>query len=111
VRQVQPFPALQLALGDLYTARREIGPYSAFYAYRVVEDVGFHFGIIKHDKPYWKTMNAKLGTTAAKWQPLTDAGTAARHLNVERLPGLQTINGRELLDLARESLELVLKTL
>ena len=56
-------------------------------------------------------MNSKLGTTKAKWQPLTDAGTAARHLNVERLPGLQTINGRELLDLARESVELVLKTL
>ena len=47
VRKVQPFPALQLALGDLYTARREIGPYSSFYAFRVLEDVGFHFGVTK----------------------------------------------------------------
>jgi hypothetical protein len=45
VRQVQPFPAVQLALGDFYTSRREIGPYSSFYAFRVLEDVGFHFGV------------------------------------------------------------------
>jgi hypothetical protein len=111
VRQVQPFPALQLALGDLYTARREIGPYSAFYAFRVLEDVGFHFGVTNQDKPDWKAMNAKLGTTEAKWKPLTSAGTAARHLSVQKLSNLQTINVREFLDLARESVELALRTL
>src|SRR5581483_11126436 len=44
VRQLHSRPALQLALGDFYAARREPGPYSPFYAFRVLEDVGFHFG-------------------------------------------------------------------
>jgi hypothetical protein len=76
-----------------------------------LEDVGFHFGVTKQDKPDWNAMNAKLGTTEAKWKPLTDAGTAARHLSVQKLSGLQTINVRDLLDLARESVDLALKTL
>ena len=44
-------PALQLALADFYTARREVGPYSAFFAFRALEDVGFYFGATKDDKP------------------------------------------------------------
>jgi hypothetical protein len=63
---LRELPALQFALGDFYTARREVGPYSAFYAFRVLEDVGFHFGVTKNDKPDWDTMNAALGTSKAK---------------------------------------------
>ena len=74
LRQVQPFPALQLALGDFYTARREIGPYSAFYAFRVLEDVGFHFGVTKQGKPGWNAMNAKLGTTESEMEATDERG-------------------------------------
>jgi hypothetical protein len=64
----------QFALGDFYIARREVGPYSAFYAFRALEDVGFHFGVMKNDKPDWDVMNAALGTSKAKWGPLTKGG-------------------------------------
>ncbi len=59
--------ALQLAFADFYTARREVGPYSAFYAYRVLEDVGFHFGS-KGVHPDWDEMNRALGTSKEKWK-------------------------------------------
>jgi hypothetical protein len=101
-------PALQLALGDFYIARREVGPYSAFYAFRVLEDVGFHFGVTKNDKPDWNAMNAALRTSKAKWEPLTESGTWARHLSDRRLPKLETIYRAALLRLAHEAVELTL---
>jgi hypothetical protein len=102
------FPALQFALGDFYTARREVGPYSAFYAFRVFENVGFHFGT-KNDKPDWDTMNAALGTVKAKWDPLTKAGTWARHLSNRKLPELENIDRAGLLSLAHEAVKLTLE--
>jgi hypothetical protein len=109
VQALQKFPALQLAFGDFYTARREAGLYSAFYAFRVLEDVGFHFGVTKDDKPNWDTMNAALGTSKSKWQPLTDAGTWNRHLSERSLTKLETIDQAGLLRLAHEAVELTLK--
>jgi hypothetical protein len=99
-RALYDLPALQLALGDFHTARREVGPYSAFYAFRVLEDVGFHFGATKNDKPAWNGMNAALGTSKAKWDPLTDAGTWTRHLSDRSRPKLETIDRAALLRLA-----------
>jgi hypothetical protein len=107
-RVLRELPALQLALGDFYTARREGGPYSAFYAFRVLEDVGFHFGVTKNDKPDWDAMNAALGASKAKWDPLTEAGTSARHLTDRNLPKLETMDRPGLLRLAHEAVELTL---
>jgi hypothetical protein len=100
--------ALRLTLGDFYTARREVGPYSAFYAYRVLEDVGFHFGVTKDDHPDWKSMNRELGTSKEKWDPLIKAGTIARHLNDRALQKLERMDRNALLRLAREAVELIL---
>ena len=105
---LRELPALQLAFGDFYTARREVGPYSVFYAFRVLEDVGFHFGATKNDKPDWDAMNAALGTAKAKWDPLTKAGTWARHLSDQGLPKFETIDRAGLLRLAHEAVELTL---
>jgi hypothetical protein len=107
-RALHKYPALQLALADFYSARREVGPYSAFYAFRVLEDVGFHFGT-KNEKPDWDAMNAALGTSKTKWQPLTQAGTWARHLSHQGLPKVETNDRADLLKLAHEAIELVLK--
>jgi len=107
-RALRELPALQFALGDFYTARREVGPYSAFYAFRMLEDVGFHFGVTKNDKPDWDAMNAALGTSKAKWDPLTEAGTCARHLSDRKLPKLETMDRAALLRLAHEAVELTL---
>jgi hypothetical protein len=107
-RALGDVPALQLALGDFYTARREVGPYSAFYAFRVLEDVGFHFGAAKNDKPDWNAMNAAFGMSKAKWDPLTVAGTWARHLSDRRRPKLETIDRAALLRLAHEAVDLAL---
>lgn len=104
---LRDLPALQLALGDFYTARREVGPYSAFYAFRVLEDVGFHFGV-KNDKPDWDNMNAELKTTKEKWDSLTKAGTWARHLSDRRLPYTCTTDRADLLRLSHEAVELTL---
>jgi hypothetical protein len=109
VRGLHAFPALQLALSDFHAARREAGPYSAFYAFRVLEDVGFQYGVTKQDKPDWGAMNAALGTTEAKWKALTDAGTLARHLSERKLSNLQSIDVLGLLRLAHEAIELALK--
>lgn len=100
---------LQLALADFYTARRELGPYSAFYAFRVLEDIGFHFGVTKDDKPDWDAMNTALGTVKTKWDPLTEAGKLARHLSERKLPKLVADNRNQLLGLAHEALAVALK--
>ena len=108
VRSLRNIMALRLALGDFYTARREVGPYSAFYAYRVLEDVGFHFGVTKDDHPDWKSMNRELGTSKEKWDPLIKAGTIARHLNDRALQKLERMDRNAFLRLAREAVELIL---
>jgi hypothetical protein len=110
-RALRELPVLQFALGDFYTARHEVGPYSAFYAFRVLEDVGFHFGATKNDKPDWDAMNAALGTSKAKWDPLTEAGTCARHLSGRKLPNLETMDRAALLRLAHEAVERTLNKL
>lgn len=107
-RSLLGFASLQLALADFHTARREVGPYSAFYAYRVLEDVGFQFGATKDDKPDWQAMNRALGTNKTKWDPLTDAGTWARHLNRQKMSKLAGITREDLLGLAHEAVTLAL---
>ncbi len=111
VRQLHAHSELQLALADFHTARRELGPYSAFYAFRVLEDVGFHFGTAKQGKPDWAAMNASLGTTEEKWKVLTDAGTKARHLSTKGLATMETVDPEQPITLAREALERALRTL
>ena len=100
--------SMQLALADFRAARREPWPYFAFYAYRVLEDVGFLFGATTDGHPDWPAMNCAFGTTKEKWQPLTDAGTAARHLSEGKLAELAGANRRELLALSYEALTLAL---
>src|SRR5689334_14193464 len=95
--------ALQMALADFHASRREVGPYVAFYAFRALEDVGFHFGATKDDHPKWDDMNRALGTTKATWDSLTDAGTAARHLSVGKLPALATADLLRLRELAHDA--------
>jgi hypothetical protein len=99
------YGSLQIALADFHSARKEHGPYSAFYAYRVLEDVGFSFGI-RDDHPDWDAMNAALKTSKEKWKPLIDAGTRARHLSEQNVHELARVNPRELLALSREALTL-----
>jgi len=102
------FPSLKFAIADFYTARREVGPYSAFYAYRVLEDIRNHFGHGKDDKADWNRMNAALGTTKDKWSQLTEAGTLARHLGDDGLRKLETMDRAALMGLAHEAMNLCL---
>jgi len=103
VRSLVDSVALQLALADFYTARREVGPYGAFYAYRVLEDVGLHFGSTKGGHPDWDKMNSALGTSETKWDLLKNAGTLARHLGGLSKP----VERGALVALAREAITLV----
>jgi hypothetical protein len=105
VPRVINYGSLQFAVADFHSARKELGPYTAFYAYRVLEDVGYAFGV-KDDHPNWDAMNAALKTSKEKWQSLIDAGTRARHLSEQSLHGLAGVNPRELLALSREALTL-----
>lgn len=98
---------LQLAVADFHVARRELGPYSAFYAFRVLEDIGFHFGATEQDKPDWGAMNNALSTTEGKWRLLTEAGTSARHLSVQKFHSQPSASRHELLALSHEALTLV----
>lgn len=109
VLELSDFPTLQLALADFHTARRELPPYSAFYAYRVLEDIGYHFGVRKDDKPDWDAMNEALRTLESDWKPLTDAGTKARHLTLENLSYLNAIDHQAVLQLAYDAVEKTLK--
>ncbi len=95
--------SLALALADFRAARRELGPYYAFFAYRVLEDIGFAFGE-KGGAPNWPAMNKALGTTKEHWDDLTKTGTAARHLNKASLTSIQSKPRKALLDLARDAL-------
>lgn len=100
---------LQMALADFHVALRERGPYSAFYAFRVLEDIGFSFGATKQDKPDWAAMNKALNTDEKKWRPLTGAGTSARHLSEKKLTNLAAGSRQDLLALAHEALKLAFK--
>jgi hypothetical protein len=72
-------PALMLALGDFRSARREPGPYYAFHAFRVLENIRDAFpGEERAER--WDAMNVALGTTKETWAELTDASTRSRHL-------------------------------
>lgn len=99
--------ALLVALNDFQAARRDVSPYSVFYAYRVLEDIAYGFGVTKDDKPEWKAMNAAFGTPedGSHWRVLTKAGTAARHLNPDSLKELQAIGRTTPLALAKEALD------
>src|SRR5947209_14455431 len=70
------FPTIGLgsALSDFRQARRNLGPYSAFYAYRVLEDIGYGFGTVS-DHPNWDAMNDAFGTTREHWNLLIETGT------------------------------------
>lgn len=98
--------SLRFALADFHVARRELGPYSAFYAYRVLEDVGFTFGITKDDKPDWDAMNKAFGTNKDKWQLLIESGTWARHLSEQSLAKLAGADRQQLLNLSHAALTL-----
>lgn len=104
VRNLGGNPSLDLALADFHAARREPGPYYAFYAFRTLEDVGYAFGTAKDDKPCWDAMNLALGTTKATWDPLTDAGTTARHLKPHEAAALASQRD-QLLRLAHDALD------
>jgi hypothetical protein len=96
---------MQLALSDFHAARHETGPYYAFYAYRVLEDVGYLFGA-KDDHPNWDAMNAALNTCKQKWETLTDAGTAARHLDEGKFQQSKGATRQDLIALSHEALTL-----
>ena len=104
VMELDDSPSLQLALADFHTARRQLPPYSAFYAFRVLEDVGYHFGTRRDDKPDWNAMNTALKTSEQTWKPLTDAGTFSRHLNITKTAPFNA-NYPDLLGLAHEVIE------
>lgn len=100
--------ALFMALSDFHAASREAGPYAAFYAVRVLEDVGFAFGAVEGERPDWTSMNAALGTIRLEWKPLTDAGTRARHMNEEKLAA-PSLSKADALQLAHRALTLLLQ--
>lgn len=108
-RSVSKHPSIQFAIGDFYSARREVGPYSSFYAFRVLEDVGFHFGTRTGDKPDWDAMNKALGKSKDHWRLLTDAGTWSRHLNEENMQKLRNVGSDRTLPLAHQALDLAVK--
>ena len=102
---------LQLAIADFHVACRELGPYSAFYAFRVLEDVAFRFGATKDGKPDWTAMNTALKTDEEKWRPLTEAGTSARHLSEQKLQRPVGASREQQLALAHEALTLAFANL
>jgi hypothetical protein len=105
IHQLAP---LRLALADFHAARREPVPYYAFYAYRVLEDIGYMFGTVKVEKkgerPDWGAMNAAFKTEEEHWDLLTDAGTLARHLNMQKLQDLAVMDPQKLLTLSHEAI-------
>lgn len=103
---------LGAALSDFRTARRDIGPYSAFYAFRALEDIGYSFGKSGDDKPNWEAMNDAFGTNEDYWKPLTDAGEQARHLEPNSQITLKLIQNRtNILNLSKDALKRWLKFL
>ncbi len=104
IRDAGSNPSVYLALADFHAAHREAGLYGAFYAFRVLEDVGYMFGVAKNDKPDWDAMNRAFGTKEADWKRLTDAGTRARHMQPGALATLTAIERAELLNLAHDAL-------
>ena len=107
VHKLYKFIPLQLAISDFHVACRELGPYSAFYAFRVLEDVAFRFGATKDGKPDWTAMNTAFKTDENKWRPLTEAGKSARHLSEQKLQESVGASREQQLTLAHEALSLV----
>jgi hypothetical protein len=99
---------LYMALADFHAARMETGPYAVFFAFRVLEDVGYAFGSVANDKPNWDAMNAAIGTTKAEWDKLTQAGIWARHLNDSKLISGAPLSKSEALQLAHTCLKKLL---
>jgi hypothetical protein len=108
-RTLAGYRSLQLGFADFRAARREVGPYSAFYAYRVLEDIGIHFGATKEEKPDWPAMNAALVTDRGHWQTLIDAGIGACHLKASKLPTAVASDPGSRLRLARKAVERTMK--
>ena len=94
------------ALADFRIARKELGIYSAFYSFRVLEDVAYAFGSRGATRPAWKRMNEALGTSELDWKPLTGAGVEARHLRPELSRGITDAKRQKLLDLAKRCIDL-----
>jgi len=92
-------PDLAHAFGDFRAARSQAGSYVAFFANRVLEDVGYLFGR-RDNHPDWDKMNAALGTTTAEWTRISK-GTA-RH---NPLAPISDVNRAAMLELARGAIE------
>jgi hypothetical protein len=101
MRLINAAPGVGPALADFRAARQQTGSYVAFFAYRVLEDVGYTFGT-KDDKPNWVAMNSALGTTERHWGRLTEAGTAARH---NPAGAIDSRDREELLAVAKDALD------
>src|SRR5262249_20740998 len=103
IRAFPHVPGLVLALSDFSAARREPGPYYAFQAFRVLEDVRDAFEG-DTDISGWTAMNTALGTSKETWEELTAAGKAARHLRPNDAAGLlDPEKHHRLLTLARDA--------
>lgn len=72
-------PPLGAAFADFRVARRQTGSYTAFFAFRALEDVAYTFGSNVDGKPDWAAMNSALRSVEEHWEPLTRAAEAARH--------------------------------
>lgn len=108
-------PTLGLALSDFRNARTQIGPYYAFYAYRVLEDIANSFGRVAtrkkgEDRPNFEEMNKAFGTTEEDWVEFTNAGIDSRHLQptMEKLMALLSMR-EELIKTAKHIIDLFIK--
>lgn len=69
--------ALTAAMRDFWIARRDPTAYSAFYSYRVLEDIASSFGDLEGNrKATWQMMNDSLGTAREDWEALQEVGYA-----------------------------------
>lgn len=103
--------SVNLALADFQSARRDLSPYFAFFAYRALEDIAYRFGVVGGDKPDWDAMNQGLGTSKQHWQALTTVGTAARHLNPADVATITALKRNDVLDVAHDALTRLLRHL
>lgn len=104
-------PPVVAALRDFRQALIETGDYSAFFSFRVLEDIACSFGVTKDDKPKWDVMNEALGTSPSYWKELTKRGTRARHLKPTAAGFLSVAARKQCLDLAHSALKRLLSHL
>lgn len=70
VPTLQRVPSAGAAFADFRDARRRSGSYTAFFAYRVLEDLAYTFGGAQPDRRRnLDAMNGALGTSKAHWDP------------------------------------------